>query len=563
MALADKMDTKIAVVLDIINNVKALEGRFQINQHQCKRLADFVSRAGQFFDRLKEYFNDADYQRLYSLPSLDVTISVLQKGQLLVEKYTEEDWFESMVTAGVNQDSFVAIHVELESCIRPIYEVVKHRLARRVHEVPFMKLRTVAPLLYVNEDDRATLFRADAEKDKKYMLKKIEVKRNTTKAAKNSNLTTEQKSYELRSLDMASEKISETIEHERIGTQKPLRSYLPKRTKLPSYLRIESSEIEVLDLIGSGGSAQVHKCRWLHREYAVKIFRANDVESLRKEVENLIPLRHPNIVLLVGFSISKCDSSPMVVMELLDSDLHTLVHTNEIVVAPEMRLKRRRSTTLTFHSKHLDPFPIRLAVDFIYQIATGMTYLHKKKLFHGDLKALNVLIKRHQASWELKISDFGVSDELVLKEDHIGYESDCTSFSTANVGTTRWRAPEVFDVTGGGVPKPYSMKADVYSFSMTCVEILTRQVPYHEMATTDIKNYVKAGGRPELPSDVPKDLRNLIVRCWDKDPTKRPDFSEICTCMQGLKEHSLVFDMDEIGVLPENLSRVGYNCNIL
>ncbi|KAG0563199.1 hypothetical protein M758_8G010400 [Ceratodon purpureus] len=554
------MDTKIEVVLDIIKSVTALDGRFQINQHQCKRLAGFFSRAGKFFHPLKEYFNDADYK----LPSLDVTISVLQKGQLLVEKYSKEDWFESMVTAGVNQDSFVAIHVELESCIRPIYEVAKHRLASEVHGVPFVKLRSVAPLLFLDEDDRATLFKGDAEKDKKHMLKRIESKRIMTSKARNSDLTTEQKSYEIRSLDMASEKISElTVEQERVGIQKGLRSYLPRKKKLPSYLRIESSEIEVLDLIGSGGSAEVYKCRWLHRDYAVKIFKANDVDSLRKEVENLIPLRHPNIVLLVGFSIRKFDSSPMVVMELLDCDLHTLVHTNDIVVAPKMKLKRLRSTT-TFHSKQLDPFPIRLAVDFIYQIATGMTYLHKRKLFHGDLKALNVLVKCHQAGWELKISDFGVSDELVLKEDHVGYESDCTSFSTANVGTTRWRAPEVFDVTGGGVPKPYSMKADVYSFSMTCVEILTRQVPYHGMLTTDIKKHVKAGGRPELPSNVPKDLRNLIVRCWDKDPTRRPDFSEICTCMQGLKEHSLVFNMEEMGVVPEDFPRVVYNsCSIL
>lgn len=550
------MDTKIEVVLDIIKCVKALNGHFQINQHQCKRLADFFSRAGQFFDPLTEYFNDAEYK----LPSLDVTISVLQKGQLLVEKYGDckEDWFESMVTAGVNQDSFVAIHVELESCIRPIYEVVKYRLASKVHGVPFMKLRTVAPLLFLNDEDRATLFKGDADKDKKHMLKKIESKRSImTNKARNSDLTMEQKSWE-RSLDMASEKISElAIEQERAGIQKGRRGYRPRKKKLPSYLRIESSEIEVLDLIGSGGSAQVHKCRWLHHDYAVKIFRANDVDSLRKEVENLIPLRHPNIVLLVGFSIRKSDSSPMVVMELLDCDLHTLVHTNDIVVAPEMRLKRRRNIT-TFNSRQLDPFPIRLAVDFIYQIATGMTYLHKRKLFHGDLKALNVLVKCHQAGWEVKISDFGVSDALVLKDNHVGYESDCTSFSTANVGTTRWRAPEVFDVTGGGVPKPYSMKADVYSFAMTCVEILTRQVPYHGMPTTDIKKYVKAGGRPELPSNVPKDLCNLIVRCWDNDPIRRPDFSEICTCMQGLKEHSLIFDKEEMEVVP-----VYNSCSIL
>lgn len=520
-----KMDSRVPVVLGIINSVKVLEGHFQINQHQCKRLVGFYKRAEQFFNLLKEYFNDADlYQG--SLPSLDVIVSVLQKGQLLVEKYTKEDWFESMVTSGVNQDSFVAIHVELEACIRSIHEVVKHGFPSSKHSdsVPFMTLETVAPLLSLDEDDRAMLFKGDAEKDKHYMLEKIELvkkkKANLTSGARIRNLLSmEQKSSVIRSLDMASEKIR-TAE-------------LPTGIAelLPSYLRIESSEIEVLDPIGSGGSADVYKCRWLHRDYAVKIFRADDVVGLRKEVENLIPLRHSNIVLLVGFSIRESDSRPMVVMELLDYDLHSLIHFD----AADFLC-------------HANLIPMRIAIDFIYQIATGMAYLHKKKLFHGDLKALNVLVKCHpdgsNSRYELKISDFGVSEKLVLggKGDD-GHLSDYTSFGNANVGTTRWRAPEVFDATGGDL-KPYSMKADVYSFSMTCVEILTREVPYCDIPTREVRKHVRAGGRPELPATVPDDLRKLIVRCWDMNPTCRPDFFEICTNMQGLKS-SRHLDVEE------------------
>jgi serine/threonine protein kinase len=548
------MDSRISDVLYIINRVKVLDGHFQVNQHQCKRLAGCYNRAGQFFNQLKENLNESvDPQRRYSLPSLDVTRSVLQKGQLLVEKYTEENWFDSMMTAGVNQDSFVAIHVELEACIRSIYtEVVKEGLDSRM-QVPLMQLGTVVPLLFLDEDDRAMLFKGDAEKDKTYMLEQIESMKTATSNARNTNQD------EIRSLYIASEKISATVDQQ----------------ELPSYLRIESSEIEVLKQIGSGGSAKVYKCRWLHREYAVKIFMSGDVVGLRKEVENLIPLRHPNIVLMVGFSIRESDMCPMVVMELLDCDLRSLIQSDDGKVATRRRWSRTTSRTIS--KSQVDPFPLDVAIDFIYQIATGMAYIHKKMMFHGDLKALNVLVKRHQSGlnkWrcELKISDFGVSHKLVRKESHTGSDSDCTSFTAANIGTTRWRAPEVFDVTEGDL-RPYSMKADVYSFAMTCVEILTRQVPFHYLSTREVREHVKAGRRPTLNySLVPENLRKLIVRCWDQDPACRPDFSKICTYLQGLKEHVTSATMDvldlepnteEMGDSPVVQSRVLCHCSIM
>jgi hypothetical protein len=501
-----KMSTRISVVVDSINSVKALDGRFQINQHQCKRLSDFYKRVGQFFNQLKEYFDDADYQWFHSLPSLDVIITVLQTGQLLVEKYTEENWFDSLM-AGVNQDSFVAIHAELGDCIRSIHDaVVKQGFASRM-QVPLMQLGTVAPLLFLDEDDKDVLFKRDAEEDKKWMLEKIKSRKIRTNSARDSTLAMEQKVSEIRSLDMASGKISEANDP-KLGTE---------TEELPNWLSIEPKEIEFLELLGSGGSAQVHKCRWLDRYFAVKVFGAGDVGNLRREVQNLLHLRHPNIVLLLGFSIRDTNERniPMVVMELLDCDLHTLI------------LKE-------------GDIPINRAVDFIYQIATGMAYLHRKGLFHGDLKALNVLVKRHDGRnssnrYELKISDFGVSVTMERPDDYDGHLSDYNSLNTYNVGTTRWRAPEVFNITSGCDETLYSMKADVYSFAMICVEVLTGDVPYHNISTGHIRKHVQSGHRPELPSKVPADLRKLIVECWSGDPSSRPSFSDICTKMQGLK----------------------------
>lgn len=98
-------------------------------------------------------------------------------------------------------------------------------------------------------------------------------------------------------------------------------------------------------------------------------------------------------------------------------------------------------------------------------------------------------------------------------------------------------APEVYGVEGGDL-EPYSMGADVYSFAMTCVEILTREIPFPDLLPSNIREHVKSGGRPALPmtTDGPEDLRELIVQCWDADPLQRPDFLEICSRIQALKD---------------------------
>lgn len=43
------------------------------------------------------------------------------------------------------------------------------------------------------------------------------------------------------------------------------------------------------------------------------------------------------------------------------------------------------------------------------QVMKGLTYLHSKKIVHGDLKLNNILIKKNGTKFIVKISDFGLS----------------------------------------------------------------------------------------------------------------------------------------------------------
>jgi serine/threonine protein kinase len=115
----------------------------------------------------------------------------------------------------------------------------------------------------------------------------------------------------------------------------------------------------------------------------------------------------------------------MILMERMDGDLRHLIEQRD--------------------SK---PFANDVAIDIIFQIATGMAYLHNQGVFHGDLKASNVLVIHRGGHIEVKIADFGVSQSVQLTRrrgtrlQKDGMYSN-SSFS-GTVGTTCWRAPEVF-----------------------------------------------------------------------------------------------------------------------
>jgi serine/threonine protein kinase len=280
----------------------------------------------------------------------------------------------------------------------------------------------------------------------------------------------------------------------------------------------------------------VYKTSWLGQWWAEKKFGARFSKAFWQEMELLKNLSHPNIVLIVCCAEDKREFS--FVMELMKGDLRTLIEsslTSRTVVTNDTSSSRE-----VYYSNATDTMPLGLdvAIDIMIQLAAGMMYLHERKVEHRDLKSQNILVQplipQEPNGYQCaKVADFGLAK---TRE-----ESTCSNLST--VGTTKWMAPELYDGWNDNKQpvdvkpaKRYRFKPDVYSFAITCYEILTGRLPFEGAYQSQVRTMVKEGIRPELPENCPSKLKTLITKCWDGDPKQRPTFPDIYTnlrCIQG------------------------------
>jgi serine/threonine protein kinase len=175
-------------------------------------------------------------------------------------------------------------------------------------------------------------------------------------------------------------------------------------------------------------------------------------------------LSHSNIVSFLGASMDP--PNLCMVMELCEDSLYSQLH------------KKR------YNFSEYDI--IRIATDIAY----AMEYLHSQKpcIIHRDLKSHNVLISYEGVA---KVCDFGLVKNTCI-----------------TAGTPAYMAPELFE------NKQYNRSVDSYAFAILLWELFTGEVPFYCMEIADIRNRVIDGGRPIIPSTIPRRSADLIRTCW-------------------------------------------------
>lgn len=268
--------------------------------------------------------------------------------------------------------------------------------------------------------------------------------------------------------------------------------FVSEHVKIPTdgtdVWEIDSCLLKFESKVASGSFGDLYKGTYCSQEVAIKILMPERVnvdmlKEFSQEVFIMRKVRHKNVVQFIG----ACTRPP-----------------NLCIVTEFMS----RGSVYNFLHKRKGFFKLPTLLKVAIDISKGMSYLHQNNIIHRDLKTANLLMDEHEV---VKVADFGVA--RVQAE---------TGVMTAETGTYRWMAPEVIE------HKPYDHKADVFSFAIVLWELLTGQIPYAFLTPLQAAvGVVQNGLRPIIPKDTRPKLAELLEKCWQQDPTRRPDFDKI------------------------------------
>lgn len=153
----------------------------------------------------------------------------------------------------------------------------------------------------------------------------------------------------------------------------------------------------------------------------------------------------------------------------------------------------------------------RLPADVVIKLAAGvaeaLAAVHGAGVVHRDLKPGNVLLAEDGP----RVIDFGIARA-----------QDATSLTRTNmrVGTPGYMAPEQIEAKGAVGPP-----CDVFALGALLAFAATGASPYGSGAATSLAFRI-VHGEPDLEA-VPEELRELVRRCLDKDPSARPTPQEV------------------------------------
>ncbi|GBB89283.1 hypothetical protein RclHR1_15990003 [Rhizophagus clarus] len=118
------------------------------------------------------------------------------------------------------------------------------------------------------------------------------------------------------------------------------------------------------------------------------------------------------------------------------------------------------------------------------------------------------------------ISDFGLSQPV-----------DKPNKSNEIYGILPYIAPEVLR------GKPYTKAAYIYSFGIIMWEMISGVPGFNDVPQYfNLSPRICRGLRPKIINDTEPEYIELMKRCWDEDPGKRPTAEELFECFKNWRK---------------------------
>ncbi|KAK4369781.1 hypothetical protein RND71_009256 [Anisodus tanguticus] len=272
------------------------------------------------------------------------------------------------------------------------------------------------------------------------------------------------------------------------------------------------------EVLGKGTFGTAYKAA-LESGITLVVKRLRDVtvpeKEFREKIEEVGKMNHENLVPLRAYYYSR-DEKLLVYDYVPMGSLSALLHGNKGAGRTPLNWETRAGIALG--------------------AAHGIAYLHTQGplVSHGNIKSSNILLTK---SYAARVSDFGLA-QLVGPS------------STPN-RVAGYRAPEVTD------PRKVSQKADVYSFGVLLLELLTGKAPTHSVMNeegVDLPRWVQSVVREEWTAEVfdlellryqnveedMVQLLQLAVDCTAQYPDRRPSMTEVTSRVEELCRSSFI-----------------------
>ena len=274
--------------------------------------------------------------------------------------------------------------------------------------------------------------------------------------------------------------------------------------------------------LGGGGMGRVYLVRdsSLGRRVVVKVLPPEggadvSVERFKREIHFAAQLQHANIVPLL--MAGDADGIPYYMMPFIDGE--------------SLRGRLMRGA-----------LPIPDAIAILKDVARALAFAHERGVVHRDIKPENVMLSGDAAV----VTDFGIAKALSVARTGDGSPGSPTLTSIGTtIGTPAYMAPEQ-----ASADPAVDHRADIYAFGCVAYELLAGVPPFqyntaHQLLTAHFSETPKP--LPARRPDCPATLAQLVGRCLEKDPERRPQQAR--EIVEQLNSLATVTDPDVVPVL--------------
>ena len=263
----------------------------------------------------------------------------------------------------------------------------------------------------------------------------------------------------------------------------------PMQAELRAQLEEASlGEYDIIGELGRGGMATVYLAHEiaLDRKVAIKVMSPavmlspKMAERFKREARTAAALSHPNIVPI--YAVRETDRLVYFVMKcLMGRPLDSII-------------------------KEVGQLPVGMMQTIFSQVASALSYAHKRGVIHRDIKPANIMIDEDGA---VVVTDFGIAK---------AGETSGLTVTGSTIGTPAYMSPEQCG------NKNVGPASDQYSLGTVAYEMLAGRVPFEGDTAIGLMYAQFYHAPPPLEqfrADAPPELLAAVMRMLEKDPEHR------------------------------------------